>query len=143
MVQHSEHLAHHLKTRKDYDIEKTDSYGNTPLLKACYLGKTKSVQYLLSYGANIAAINACGQSTLNLAIWSGSSELVALLLSKRSYSQFAKSSLFPPICVAELKDWNEMVVYLCKFGATRSEKTVHGLTQLHIKMLKNPAHKRV
>ncbi|KAL5277475.1 plu family protein [Megaselia abdita] len=143
-VEHPEHLIHYLKTRKDYDIEKSDSYGNTPLLKACYLGETKSAQYLLSYGANIDAINSCGQSTLNLALWSGVPEIVELILSKRSYQHFVKSSLIPPICVAELRGWDEMVVYLqTHYQASKSEKTVHGLSYAQIKMLNNPVHKRM
>lgn len=119
-------------------MEETDIYGNTPLLKACYLGETESAKILLNFGANVAAINSCGgQSALNLAIWSGKPDLVELILSKRSYQHFAKSSMIPPICVAELRGWDEMVVHLQKYySAKRSEQTVHGLNHTHIKMLK-------
>uniref|UniRef100_T1GV80 Uncharacterized protein n=1 Tax=Megaselia scalaris TaxID=36166 RepID=T1GV80_MEGSC len=110
---------------------------------ACYVGNIKSAEYLLLYGANIAAINSCGQSTLNLAIWSGIPEMVKFILSKRSYQQFVKSSLIPPICVAELRNWDSMVTYLKKqHGAESSEQTVHGLNHNHIKMLKNAAYNR-
>lgn len=127
-----------MKTKKDYNIEKNDSYGNTPLLKACYLGETKSVHYLLDYGANVAAINSCGQTTLNLAIWSGIPELVELILSKRSYKDFAQASFIPPISVAELRNWDEMVIHLKRhYYASTTETTVHGLNYHQIKMLRH------
>lgn len=43
------------------DLEKVDDYGNTALLKSCYLGQTRSVQMLLKAGANFKAINNLGK----------------------------------------------------------------------------------
>lgn len=42
------------------DLEKVDEYGNTALLKSCYLGQTRSVKMLLKAGANFKAINNLG-----------------------------------------------------------------------------------
>lgn len=46
------------------DLEKVDSYGNTALLKACYLGRTNAVKMLLQAGANFKTINNLGNINL-------------------------------------------------------------------------------
>lgn len=124
----------------DVNIEATDIYGNTPLLKACYCGSIRSVEYLLHFRAKIDAINFFGQSSVNLAIFSGELELVKLLLSKYSYENFYRISMISPIVTAELwnKDW--IVSYLLEhhyLANISRESTVHGVTFNTIRVLKN------
>jgi len=52
---------------RQYNLEEVDSYGNTALLKACYLGRFDCARTLLEFGGNIFAMNYFGQNALTLA----------------------------------------------------------------------------
>lgn len=42
-------------------LESVDKYLNTPLLNACYLGRSQIVQYLLQLGADFERLNIFGK----------------------------------------------------------------------------------
>jgi ankyrin repeat protein len=49
------------------DIEARDSIQRTPLMYACKAGSKEAVELLLSYKADIKAVNNLGDSCVNLA----------------------------------------------------------------------------
>ncbi|XP_055840255.1 DNA replication inhibitor plutonium [Episyrphus balteatus] len=108
-------------------LEAVDFYGNTALLKACYLGNLEAVQVLLSFNVNLHAINYFGQNALTLAAYAGSLGVVCELLKYRSYTDFTLSSMIPPICVAVLKGHKNLMAFFENMHPM-SFRSVHGLT---------------
>lgn len=45
---------------KKHELEETDYYGNTALLKACFMGRLEAVLTLLQFGADVKAVNHYG-----------------------------------------------------------------------------------
>nr|BAD72921.1 plu [Drosophila sechellia] len=88
---------------RQHNLEDVDMYGNTALLKACYLGRFECACTLLEFGANIFAMNYFGQNALTLATYAGHLNLVKELLRRRSYKDFNLSSMIPALCVATLQ----------------------------------------
>ncbi|KAL9913903.1 plutonium [Glossina fuscipes fuscipes] len=82
--------------------ERKDFYGNTALLKACYLGRLEAALILLRSGADVKAANYCGQNALTLATYANNRELVYELLRWCTYKEFNQLTLTPPICVATM-----------------------------------------
>ncbi|XP_011185439.1 DNA replication inhibitor plutonium isoform X2 [Zeugodacus cucurbitae] len=120
-------LSQYKRNPKQIDLEEADIYGNTPLLKACYLGRRKHVELLLHVGANLNAINYLGQNALTLATYCGSLDVVRLLLRFRSYTDFNKSSIVPALCVACLRQNKTLINYFKRFPSSEEElKTAHG-----------------
>lgn len=115
------------------DIEELDQYGNTALLKACYLGKFECARILLDFGANIHAINYCGQNALTLATYAGNLRLILELLRHRTYQDFNKSSLMPAACVATLRHHKAIEDYFLRIDPSGIEdiQTVHGRSQVN------------
>jgi hypothetical protein len=72
-----------LQTLKDgidhRGIEHTDSNGETPLIIASQLGYLGSVDFLLSNGANINAVNKKRQSALHTASYYGQNDVIQVL----------------------------------------------------------------
>ncbi|KAL7738442.1 hypothetical protein ACLKA6_006752 [Drosophila palustris] len=112
-----------------YNIEELDMYGNTALLKACYMGRYECVRVLLDYGADIRAINYFGQNALTLATYAGHLPLVLELLRHRTYQDFNLSSLIPAICVATMRQHKVLEDYFKHLDPRGAENlhTVHGL----------------
>ncbi|KAM8713676.1 hypothetical protein ACLKA7_013923 [Drosophila subpalustris] len=112
-----------------YNIEELDMYGNTALLKACYMGRYECVRVLLDYGADIRAINYFGQNALTLATYAGHLPLVLELLRHRTYQDFNLSSLIPAICVATMQQHKVLEDYFKHLDPRGAEDlhTVHGL----------------
>ncbi|XP_055917744.1 DNA replication inhibitor plutonium isoform X2 [Eupeodes corollae] len=108
-------------------LEVVDSYGNTALLKACYLGNVDAVRVLLKFNVNLHAINFFGQNALTLAAHSGSLEVVNELLKYRSYTDFTLSSMIPPICVALLRGHEQLIGFFQNMHPM-SFRSAHGLT---------------
>lgn len=46
---------------KRHELEEVDCYGNTALLKACYMGKLEAAITLLQFGANVKVVNHYGK----------------------------------------------------------------------------------
>lgn len=108
-------------------LETVDYYGNTALLKACFLGNLDAVRVLLSFSANLYAVNYFGQNALTLATYAGSLEVVCELLKHRSFTDFTLSSMIPPICVAVLKGHQHLMTFFESMHPV-SFRSVHGLT---------------
>ncbi|XP_017483468.1 PREDICTED: DNA replication inhibitor plutonium [Rhagoletis zephyria] len=126
-------LAQRKSNREELELEETDDYGNTPLLKACFMGKPEHAEVLIRYGANLKAINYLGQNALTMATYAGSLEVVRLLLRFRSYSDFNKSSILPALCVACLRQNKTLIDFYKRFTTTEEEvKTAHGLSPAQI-----------
>lgn len=111
-----------------YNIEEMDMYGNTALLKACYMGKLECARILLDFGADIYAINYFGQNALTLATYAGHMQLVLELLRHRTYQDFNLSSLIPAICVATMQQHTILKDYFKHLDPRGAEDlhTVHG-----------------
>ncbi|KAH8270765.1 hypothetical protein KR018_000623, partial [Drosophila ironensis] len=114
---------------KEHNLEELDSYGNTALLKACYLGKFECARTLLEFGANIFAVNYFGQNCLTLATYAGHLGLVQELLCRRSYKDFNRSSLIPALCVAIMENHVPLQRFFQGLDpqAQLNIQTVHGL----------------
>lgn len=114
--------------RNKLSLEDVDDYGNTPLLKACYLGRSDCARTLLHFGANIFAVNYFGQNALTLATCAGNLPLVQELLCRRSYKDFNRSSLIPALCVAVMKKHADLEKYFIGLDpvGVHTTQTVHG-----------------
>ncbi|EDW36019.1 GL17572 [Drosophila persimilis] len=113
---------------REYNVEELDKYGNTALLKACYLGRFECARTLLEFGANIYAVNYFGQNALTLATYSGNYSLVRELLQRRSYKDFNLSSLIPASCVAAMQSHVDIEEFFMKVDSSGAhDQTVHGL----------------
>ncbi|XP_022227623.1 DNA replication inhibitor plutonium [Drosophila obscura] len=113
---------------REYNVEELDMYGNTALLKACYMGRFECASTLLEFGANIYAVNYFGQNALTLATYSGNYPLVRELLHRRSYKDFNLSSLIPASCVAAMQNHVDIEEYFMKKDPSGAhDQTVHGL----------------
>ncbi|XP_052840707.1 DNA replication inhibitor plutonium [Drosophila gunungcola] len=114
---------------KQYSLEEVDSYGNTALLKACYLGRIECALTLLDFGGNIYAINYFGQNALTLASYSGHLPLVKELLRRRSYKDFNMSSMIPALCVAVIEKHTALEEFFTQLdpNGARKAHTVQGL----------------
>nr|AAO17638.1 PLU [Drosophila funebris] len=122
-----------------YNIEELDIYGNTALLKACYMGRLECARILLDFGADIHAINYFGQNALTLATYAGNLQLVLELLRYRTYQDFNLSSLIPAICVATLRQNKALEEYFKRLDPAGSQDlhTVHGLGVNDLKQMVN------
>ncbi|XP_017051181.1 DNA replication inhibitor plutonium [Drosophila ficusphila] len=112
-----------------HSLEEVDMYGNTALLKACYLGRYECARTLLDFGGNIYAINYFGQNALTLASYAGHLPLVKELLRRRSYNDFNLSSMIPAVCVAIMQNHSALEAYFTQLDPKNLKEiqTVHGL----------------
>ncbi|XP_070068563.1 DNA replication inhibitor plutonium [Drosophila takahashii] len=114
---------------RQYNLEEVDSYGNTALLKACYLGRFECARTLLEFGGNIFAINYFGQNALTLASYAGHLPLVKELLRWRTYKDFNLSSMIPALCVATMQKHSALEAFFTQLDPMGVQEihTVHGL----------------
>jgi len=113
---------------RQYNLEEVDSYGNTALLKACYLGRLDCARTLLEFGGNIFAMNYFGQNALTLASYAGHLPLVKELLRRRSYMDFNLSSMIPALSVAVMQKHSALEAYFTQLDpqGVQETQTVHG-----------------
>ncbi|KAF7989260.1 hypothetical protein HCN44_010842 [Aphidius gifuensis] len=71
----------------EYDIEKHDCRGRSPLMLAVTLGHTKSVEVLLNHEANVYTENTQGWSVLQEATGTGNPEILQIVLARRDYQR--------------------------------------------------------
>ncbi|KAH8254779.1 hypothetical protein KR032_012092 [Drosophila birchii] len=105
------------------NLEQLDSYGNTALLKACYLGRFECARTILGFGGNIFAINYFGQNALTLATYAGHLPLVQELLRRRSYKDFNLSSLIPAMCVATVQKHADLEQFFARLDPNGVHET--------------------
>ncbi|EDV98302.1 DNA replication inhibitor plutonium isoform X2 [Drosophila grimshawi] len=133
-----------LARNRQYNLEELDKYGNTALLKACYLGKLECACTLLEFGANIYVVNYFGQNALTLATHSGHFQLVLELLRRRTYQDFNLSSLIPAVCVAAMRQHSLLENYFMSIDplGTKDLHTVHGLGIKDLRQMVNGKSKK-
>uniref|UniRef100_A0A1L8ECV1 Putative dna replication inhibitor plutonium n=1 Tax=Haematobia irritans TaxID=7368 RepID=A0A1L8ECV1_HAEIR len=114
---------------KKHELEEVDLYGNTALLKACYMGNLEAVITLLQFGANVKAVNHFGQNALTLATCSGSIDIIRELLRYCTYKEFNNSTLTPALCVATMLEKWELVKFFKDLEVDNDDdiQTAHGL----------------
>nr|AAO17647.1 PLU [Drosophila mercatorum]AAO17650.1 PLU [Drosophila mercatorum] len=129
-----------LEANQQCNVEEVDKYGNTALLKSCYLGRWECARTLLAFGANIYAVNYFGQNALTLASYAGHLQLVLELLRRRSYQDFNLSSLIPAVCVAAMRHHKTLVEYFISLDPTETPnlRTVHGLGIIDLGQMLKP-----
>ncbi|EDW74863.1 plutonium [Drosophila willistoni] len=129
---------------QEYNIEEVDHYGNTALLKACFLGRLECARTLLDLEANIYAVNYFGQNALTLATYEGHLPLVHELLRRRSYKDFNLSSLIPAIFVAVMRQHYTLELHFQKMdpAGVHDLQTVHGLDINELRQMVNKANSK-
>eukprot|EP00731_Ephydatia_muelleri_P023640 Em0015g1223a len=88
---------------RQYDRERPDPRGRTPLHLAVTLQRVKCVQVLLKHGANTLAVNRHHWNVFQEAICTGNSELAGLVLQYRDEQLAAVSSDEIPVMLAKLE----------------------------------------
>ena len=66
------------------NVDVTNKYGETPLMKACAYGKKEDAEFLIEHRANVNAQDQRGQTPLMIATMNGHKEVVELLIEKRA-----------------------------------------------------------
>ncbi|XP_013111682.2 DNA replication inhibitor plutonium [Stomoxys calcitrans] len=125
---------------KKHELEEVDKYGNTALLKACYMGNLEAVITLLQFGANVKAVNHYGQNALTLATFAGNIDIIRELLRYCTYKDFNNSALTPALCVATMHQKWALITLFKELEDHSSEdiQTVHGLNCDDIRALFKP-----
>lgn len=142
-------------------LESTDLFSNTPLLYACFCGKSDLVSYLLAEGANYKRINIFGncrkshdtqkqkpqpfflitlqgQNALTLATYSRDLDTCNAILNHCDFHEFNSSGLLSPLCVAALQG-NIQIAKLFLTLETPSQnifccpsQTIHGICPMQL-----------
>lgn len=86
-----------------YDIEKHDNRGRTPLMLAVTLGHTNSAVVLLEHEANVNTENTQGWSVVQEAVGTGNPELLQLVLARRDYQRYCNRVAGIPELLHKLK----------------------------------------
>lgn len=111
-----------------YDINSTDSAGNTPIHFAAEYGHSKLVLILLSAGSEADCTNKYGQTPLWLATYNGFPDVLKILLEKCAdinHSVNLKKLLY----LARERGLLECVKILILAGANINEKILYRKTQ--------------
>ena len=112
-----------------------------PLMVACEKENSAMMKYLIDLGAEINLVGGNGKSIVEVAVVSGNTELVQLLLDASAAIEIKSGSGIlafdkTPICAAVMNNDPEMVSFLVKQGA--KTKPIRKLTrhEIHPKMVK-------
>ena len=113
----------------------------SPLMIACEKENSAMMKYLIDLGAEINLVGGNGKSILEIAVATGNTKLVGLLLdsganteikSGYSYTTFDKT----PICAAVMNNDPEMVSFLVNQGAKTKPIRKLDRHEIHPKMVK-------
>ena len=114
--------------------------GYIPLHVATKSGQKEVVRLLISYGADVNAEDASGETALYSASESGYEDIVEILLHYGAkVDAVTKDDLMTPLHIAAAFGELETVKLLLKLGASIDLTDKHGLTALHIATLKGQA----
>jgi ankyrin repeat protein len=119
-----------------------DEAGCTPLHYAAYFGHLEAARYLVSIGADVAAISMdpLRNQPLHAAASSGHHEIVRLLLDQGADPRAEQSGQWTALHGAAEKGHAAVVAVLLERGAVRSAKSYSGATPLSLaRERKHPA----
>ena len=105
---------------------------NRLLLKAASTGMNRIVKYLLDAGVDSNA-KKCNYwcSPLHLAVWSGHTDIVKLLLDAGAYMDIKNSCNRTPLHLATMKNHTDIVKLLIERGADMEVKDKYGWNPLY------------
>lgn len=113
------------KFNEKIDLNLKDAAGDTPLMIAAYLGKKRTVEYLLRHNVEIQGKNLKGLNALWLATLEGHDEIVELLLKKARamgillgyVNERADENSYTVLMAAARKGFDKVIKVLLKFDA--------------------------
>jgi ankyrin repeat protein len=111
------------------DINRRDTFGETPLSRAAWSGNVEMVRFLLAKGANCnLGENLEGQTPLMIAAWNGHVEVIDWLLDGGAHINARDVNRTTPLMYAAGFNQPEAVRELLKRGANAKLKDKRGLT---------------
>ncbi len=114
------------------DVQQTNSFGSTPLLKAVQEGRQDVVEYLLAQGSDINHKQERGLGVLYIAVLGGDEVLFSYLLSKGAdINTTTDRAEKKPIHYAAERGHKKMLEQLINEGADINEPDKNGVTPLH------------
>ncbi|CDK30267.1 ankyrin repeat domain-containing protein [Candidatus Babela massiliensis] len=107
-----------LLLKKGANIDIQDSYGNTPLIVAAWLGYEDIISILIDHNASVNTKSCDGSTALIYASWTGNKKIVELLLSKyRESINIQNFSGDTALIKAAEEGYSEIVELLLNYGA--------------------------
>lgn len=120
----------------EFDVNKQNQFGYTPLDMAIVFGFTQGAEYLLGFGADISTPRKDGKPPLINAIFRGRPEIARLLIEKGADIDAPDNQGQPPIYWAVKKSLADIARILLDKGAnTDFVDKDNGMTLLHITAL--------
>ncbi|PHH65759.1 hypothetical protein CDD81_1486 [Ophiocordyceps australis] len=117
---------------RSVDVNQADDmYDSTMLTYAAWLGREKTVQLLLSHGADANMTERSGRTALHWAAWHGFWDIVVALVEKGGASIDVRVFGWTPMLLAARSWQHRIVVYLVQRGANVCARDFHGRTALH------------
>ncbi|XP_063904695.1 ankyrin repeat domain-containing protein 13D isoform X2 [Zophobas morio] len=89
---------------KEYDKEKIDNRGRTPLMLAVTLGHLESARTLLNNEANVNCENVEGWTVVQEAVATGDPELLQMVLERRDFQRYSNRMAGIPELLQRLKE---------------------------------------
>jgi hypothetical protein len=121
-----------LLLEKDADVNAKDSYGDTPLHKACYYEHKAIISLLLENGANVNAKSDNGETLLHWAIRHGLKAVISLLLENGANVNVKDNDGDTPLHKAYYYGYKAIVSLLLEKRADMNAKGNSGWTPLHV-----------
>jgi ankyrin repeat protein len=127
-----------LERNRDF-VNMPDEAGYTPLHYAAYFGHLEAARYLVSIGADVAAVSMdpLRNQPLHAAATSGHHEIVRLLLDQGADPRAEQSGQWTALHGAAEKGHAAVVSVLLERGAVRSAKSYSGATPLSLARERN------
>ena len=133
------HLGNVMRLASTEDINKQDARGNTALHIAIEKKHLKTVQVLLTHGADPEITNKQGMTSLHLASKLGDEEIIDSLFENRAnpHAKNEKDNMRTPLHYAAVNDRGRIIFSLLAQGAYANAQDALGNTPLHYSALKN------
>lgn len=112
------------------DLEQTDEYGRTALLKAAEKGELEIVEYLADHGADTDVRDCSGMTALIYAAWFGQLSVVQYLVEHVADKDAQDSDGWTAMMYAVMYDKVEVLQYLVEHGADTEIQDDFGRTVL-------------
>jgi ankyrin repeat protein len=114
------------------NVDVEDEFGNSALINASWLGKEKSVRWLLDHGANVDIQDDSGNTSLLFASRRGYTDIVEMLLQKNVKSDLQDNLGRTALMLAAASGHNEVAQLLLNHGAVIDLKDNQGQTALDL-----------